>query len=286
MADLNLHTLFAGTIARVTDVCCQAPASGCGEEEVSPAHQLIFTRRGAFVKHTGAGGRREVVGEPLHALFLNRGESYRVSHPASGGDDCTTLWFSPEGAAEVAAAVGCADAAGNGFTITHAPVSLELLVRYRSLRATLAADAGGLAADEEAMDVLAASLRAGRAAHGGHPPRRRSGTQRQHRDLVEHAKEILAARPGERRTLEGLAREVYSSPFHLTRLFRAQLGMPVHQYLMRLRLAVALERMEQGERSLSTLALELGFASHSHFSDAFRRAFGVPPSRFATVRSL
>jgi AraC-like DNA-binding protein len=138
----------------------------------------------------------------------------------------------------------------------------------------------------KALGVLSVALHAGQRAAGAHPPRARAGTRRQHRDLVEHAKEILATRPGERLTLPQVAREANSSPFHLTRVFRAELGVPLHQYLLRLRLALAVERMDQGERSLSVLALDLGFASHAHFTAAFRRCFGVPPSRFAGAGRL
>ena len=55
-------------------------------------------------------------------------------------------------------------------------------------------------------------------------------------------------------------------------------GAPVHQYLLRLRLAVALDRLDGGERNLSALALDLGFSSHSHFTTAFRRHYGLVPS--------
>jgi AraC family transcriptional regulator len=44
------------------------------------------------------------------------------------------------------------------------------------------------------------------------------------------------------------------------------------------RLLLALERLEDGERDLSRLALDLGYSSHSHFTAAFRRSFGTPPS--------
>lgn len=41
---------------------------------------------------------------------------------------------------------------------------------------------------------------------------------------------------------------------------------------------MALERMPTYGEGLTMLALELGFSSHSHFSAAFRREFGVAPS--------
>ena len=45
----------------------------------------------------------------------------------------------------------------------------------------------------------------------------------------------------------------------------------------RLRLGLALERLRQGERDLTRLALELGYSHHSHFTMAFTRCYGEPP---------
>jgi AraC-like DNA-binding protein len=71
---------------------------------------------------------------------------------------------------------------------------------------------------------------------------------------------------------------VHASPFHLARVFRERAGVPVHRYLTRLRLRAALERLSDGADDLTALALDLGFSSHSHFTDAFRREFGRSPS--------
>jgi AraC-like DNA-binding protein len=55
--------------------------------------------------------------------------------------------------------------------------------------------------------------------------------------------------------------------------------VPLYRYQLRLRLARALALME-GDSDLSQLALELGFASHSHFSAAFTRTYGRSPTAF------
>jgi AraC-like DNA-binding protein len=273
----------------VTDVACREPAAPCGPEERAASHALVFTRRGVFVKHSGASARREVVAEPVHALLLNRHEPYRVSHPAAGGDDCTSFGFSTDAALDAVAAhdARVADRPDAPFRVPHAPLAPDTLLRQRALRRALRAmsegdrDGAGLAVEEEGLALLADVVAAGYRAHGAPAARAREGTLRERRDLVERTKETLAAAPGARRSLAALAREVHSSPYHLTRVFREHVGVPVHRYLLRLRLATALERLDGGERNLSALALDLGFSSHSHFTTAFRHVFGAVPSWFA-----
>ena len=98
------------------------------------------------------------------------------------------------------------------------------------------------------------------------------------RNGADAVKAYLAAHLCERLTLDEIARAVAVSPFHLARIFQQHAGVPVHRYLTQLRLRAALEQLAGGAHDLTALALELGFSSHSHFTDAFRREFGCPPS--------
>jgi AraC-like DNA-binding protein len=84
---------------------------------------------------------------------------------------------------------------------------------------------------------------------------------------------VLVRKSCQKLSLSELARAVFSSPFHLARVFRRETGTSLHGYQTRLRLSVALERLADGASDLTTLALDLGFASHAHFTDAFRRGF-------------
>lgn len=283
MAHLHVRTLFESPLASMADVSCGQPASPCGAEEEARAHQIVFVRRGVWTKHSGAGARRTLVAEPVHALFLNRGEPYRVSHPIAGGDECTVLDFPAATAWAAACAVDplSADRTDGPFSITHAPLSPRAAVGLRALRRRARAHhPDTLALEEESLAFLHAALRDGYAAFGRDISTRRAETQRHRHELVENVKLVLSSAPGSAHSLTRLAREVHSSPFHLTRVFRECTGLPVHQYLLRLRLTLALERIEQGDQHLSTLALDLGFASHSHLSSAFRRTFGMTPTAF------
>jgi AraC-like DNA-binding protein len=95
---------------------------------------------------------------------------------------------------------------------------------------------------------------------------------------VEEVRALLASQPTDTWHLESIARTVYCSPFHLARQFRAVTGESIARYLLRLRLALALDCLAQGETELSRLAVELGFAHHSHFSARFRSVFGTTPT--------
>ena len=80
--------------------------------------------------------------------------------------------------------------------------------------------------------------------------------------------------------LGDVAEALGCSPYHLSRIFHRESGLPMRRYLDRCRLRTALERLAEGEKDLTGLALDLGYADHSHFSNAFRREFGMSPSLF------
>jgi AraC-like DNA-binding protein len=81
-------------------------------------------------------------------------------------------------------------------------------------------------------------------------------------------------------TLETIASEAESSPFHFLRSFSAVLGVTPHQYLVRSRLRHAARLLADGERSVTDVALDVGFGDLSNFVNSFRRAVGVSPRAF------
>src|SRR5262245_28851188 len=108
-------------------------------------------------------------------------------------------------------------------------------------------------ADVTALQLAAYVLAAAFARRGLPRRRRRKGTDADHAERVEAAKSYLATRLGERVALDHVARAVHTSPFHLARVFQERTGVPVHRYLTRLRLRVALQRLGDGARDLTAL---------------------------------
>jgi AraC-like DNA-binding protein len=238
---------------------------------------VAIPRRGVFVKHQH---RQEAVADINGVMFFNAGDVYRVSHPLHGGDECMSLHFRED---VIAAAV-----AGRGgaarfdprqpFPHTHGPLSRAAFSRRRELDAAMSAPTvDPMAVEERALSLLDTILADSFAVRGHRPRRQRSDTAAAHRRWAEETRLVLNRRLGERVLLSDIARQVRCSPFHLVRVFRAHTGIPIHRYLNRLRLRAALERLRGGENDLTALALDLGFSSHSHFSDAFRAEFGTAP---------
>jgi AraC-like DNA-binding protein len=99
------------------------------------------------------------------------------------------------------------------------------------------------------------------------------------RRLIRDSKLFLEAHFSASVRLSDVAGAVSASPAYLTDVFRRVEGVSLHRYLIQLRLAKALIELPH-TNDLTQLALRLGFSSHSHFTAAFRRAFGCTPSDF------
>jgi AraC-like DNA-binding protein len=257
------------SVGLVETVSGSGPGRGTGPEDISRHFQVALPYRGVFVWLVG---RDEVVGDPDQVLFVTGGESYRMRQPVPGG--YTELIVTPEIStlSEIARA--------SGDLLRAHPFFLERSRRaspgLRAFRDRFLCWAGGASADDDlaAEELLIALLRT--ALDGGS---RRSPAGRTNARLIGRTKAFLEAELANPIRLADIGRAVGASPAYLTDMFRRSEGLPLHQYLTQLRLARALADLPHAE-DLTTLALDAGFSSHSHFSAAFRRAFWITPSRF------
>jgi AraC-like DNA-binding protein len=100
------------------------------------------------------------------------------------------------------------------------------------------------------------------------------------------AQEFVAENVARKLTLIEIGHAVHASPFHLARAFKAQVGTTLHQTQLQLRIVEALNSIDDGEKNLSSLAHELGFSSHAHFTGVFRKLVGFPPGEYLKQRAL
>jgi len=91
--------------------------------------------------------------------------------------------------------------------------------------------------------------------------------------------EYVKANIGRNLRLFDLAALLDVSPHHFAMLFRNAAGMPPHQYVICERIRMARALLKDGRDSISDIAIRLGFSSHSHFCETFKRHTGQTPRR-------
>ena len=116
------------------------------------------------------------------------------------------------------------------------------------------------------------------------PSQLRSAARERAQRTTDAAKSFLDSNLAESIGVGDVAAEVGASPFHLCRLFKSVNGITLHEYRIRQRLAHVVHKLVDRRRSsLTELALDAGFSSHSHLTRMFRNRLGMAPS---AARSL
>jgi AraC-like DNA-binding protein len=90
--------------------------------------------------------------------------------------------------------------------------------------------------------------------------------------------EMLRENPSSPASLAELARAAGASTRTIQRLFLAETGLPFAQWRQRLRLLHGAAALGEG-KSVTEAGLEAGYAGTSAFTAAFRKHFGMTPSR-------
>lgn len=108
--------------------------------------------------------------------------------------------------------------------------------------------------------------------------------------LLEHelhrvycVRDILRANLNKNHTLLGLAHEVGTNDATLKRHFKQVMGQTVFSYLTSSRMEVAKALLVDEHKTVTEVALHLGYKHISHFSSAFRKYYGCAPTKFPGV---
>ena len=275
--------VFEGPTVRIARWRCRHPRTSPGSERAQPVPMIIFMHSGSFRAHSS-----DVIGllDCTRVGLFNAGIPFQSEHPYGGNDSGSDLAIRPDVLGEILARHDpkSADFPGRPFRRGWGPCHPESFLLHRIvLRKASAAPDGVDALEVEELSLLLADRIVGSALGDG-TPRVDGGNPREH-DEAEALRGLLSAHPGARHRLDALARRFDSTPFRLCRSFRAATGSTIHRYLTGIRLRRAVDRLADGCRDLTDLALELGFSSHSHFTATFRRSFRVTPEGFRRLAS-
>lgn len=104
------------------------------------------------------------------------------------------------------------------------------------------------------------------------------------RDKMYDARDVVSRNLSCPMPIHELAAAVGTNECTLKKAFKREFGMTVFGYIYSERMRRAASLLKNGSMSMSDVAMSLGYDHLSHFSTAFRRFYGVPPSRFVAMR--
>jgi AraC-like DNA-binding protein len=250
---------------QVYDYRCSAGPGDRPFIELHEVHSLAYVRRGSF-GYRARGHTFELVAGSV--LVGRPGDEYVCTHDHHVcGDECLSFQFAP-------ATVETIGAAAATWRVGVLPPLPQLMV-LGELAQAAADGASDVGLDEVGLSLAARFVEAvsgDKAARAPESPRDRRRAVQAALWIDANAHEPIA--------LENAASEAGLSPFHFLRLFRDVLGVTPHQYLVRCRLRRAARLLGEDDRSITDVALDVGFADLSNFVRTFRRAAGVSPRDF------
>jgi AraC family transcriptional regulator len=269
LTEIEVRSLLKSQIVKLHDTYCRGTCRHQSAEEHTKTTQLVFPYRGVYVRHVGS---EPTVAEANQVLFFNAGEGYKVSHPVEGGDASLTLILDESQLHEVAPRGLLRDGPGAAFRPKRLRIDARTQVLVALLRHSLREGiAEPLEAESLALTLVQRSL--------GPRTAKEPGASYGQKRLVDRVKLTLASNLSRRWTLTEIAAEVKGSAVYLTQVFQQVEGVPLYRYQLNMRLARALALLGEYD-DLTSLGLDLGFSSHSHFSASFRRFYGLTPTEF------
>lgn len=104
-----------------------------------------------------------------------------------------------------------------------------------------------------------------------------SETDHAGKDAVEETAEYIKSHIDEKLSVEELARNVYVSPDHLSRLFKKRFNKTLVDYITDERMTLAAELLKHSSFSVSMISAKVGYPNYAYFTRKFKEVYGLPP---------
>ncbi len=242
-----------------------------GKVEIVPAYCVTFLSAGQFsiVRRAGTWNLG-----PGDVLLSYPGISQRIFHPSEGArDECMSIQFQQDLIEDALGRLPAARAIPKEQTSARSAFQMSLIADALQTQDEIFMEGVALAAaqllvPEEKQFSLWSSVES---SYGWYRVR------------IKRICDLLTQQYASNHSLTSLAKVAQMSPFHLNRVFHYLVGIPLHSYAIKLRIAAAAKAIREG-RPVTDAAYSAGFNSISFFSRTFRKHFGVSPRHYRELK--
>jgi len=100
------------------------------------------------------------------------------------------------------------------------------------------------------------------------------------RAVIRKVRKLVAERMGPELSVKTVADQVYMHPVYLSKVFKAETGESLGDYIFRMRMERAAHLLRDTNKKIYEISSELGYQNPQHFSKMFRKHYGVTPNEF------
>jgi AraC family transcriptional regulator len=272
---------FQSALVRIGSFRCPVSHPHFRDAGTITTQVFAFPRSVVWIEHEG---QEPFVGDFTRASLYNPGQIYTRRAISTAGDRSDWFGVSPSLLREILVEFdpARADSGLPLFRYMYSPCDAPTYLRQRTVFEYIRnhPEPDTLRVEEQVVELLSGLVSA---AYAQRPAPHRA--PRRHREIVEHTRAYLSQHFARKESLADVAAAVGCSVFHLCRLFRRETGLTLHAFRHELRLRRSLECVADSPGDLLSVALALGYSSHSHFTAAFNASFGVTPSSITSPLS-
>lgn len=98
--------------------------------------------------------------------------------------------------------------------------------------------------------------------------------------IVQQVQQFVTSRLGQDTSVKTIADRVYLHPVYLSKVFKAETGESLSEWIIRIKMERALYLLKHTNRRIYEITSELGYQNPQYFSKTFKKYYGMTPQEF------